>query len=214
MLQVPVDWLPWGSDVLRLGSDNADRPHDLLRLGRQPPSWEDDTATAVLCESMHLQFRGRPPYVDDPTEGQRALMNIMAQTKFTLSFSNLVNRAPQTHPHHAYITGRWTDALSAGAIVAGIPPRSDSVRALLWEDAMLDLGSVDRRRGLDVLVSAVRDWTPQRAKQNHLQSLQVLDWRWRFENIANVTGVRPHKLDTELILLRQTINDCRSKLGA
>src|SRR5688572_17136302 len=48
-LRAPVAWLPWGSDVLRLGSGGADRRFDLLRVGRQPPAWEDDEATASAC---------------------------------------------------------------------------------------------------------------------------------------------------------------------
>ena len=46
-------------------------------------------------------------------------MGILAQAKFTLSFSNLVSPDVQTHPKREYITGRWTDALSAGATVVG-----------------------------------------------------------------------------------------------
>ena len=42
MLRASVDWLPWGSDTLRLGSANPARPVDLLRIGRQPPDWDDD----------------------------------------------------------------------------------------------------------------------------------------------------------------------------
>src|ERR1700693_5028497 len=33
MLHAPVEWLPWGSDVLRLGSANPKRRHDLIRTG-------------------------------------------------------------------------------------------------------------------------------------------------------------------------------------
>jgi hypothetical protein len=35
-LRAPVDWLPWGSDVLNLGSPNPARQLDLVRFGRQP----------------------------------------------------------------------------------------------------------------------------------------------------------------------------------
>ena len=209
MLHVQVDWLPWGSDTLRLGSRNPMRSIDLVRFGRQPLDWEDDASTADLCASLHLRFQGRPPQVGDPSEGEQELMKILAQTKFTLSFSNLVSPGPHTHPERAYITARWTDALSAGAIVAGVPPRSNSVRIFLWEDALLDLGTVDRVKGLHVLANAVRDWTPHRAMQNYARSLELLDWRWRFERIATALGVHSHALDKEFLLLRRAIDNCR-----
>src|SRR6185312_13063405 len=125
MLRAPVDWLPWGADALRLGSSTAKRPLDLLRFGRQPPEWEDDIATERICDSMQLHFSGRPPYFENENDNEQTLMKKLGQTKFTLSFSNNVSPGTQTHPDRQYLTARWTDALSAGATVAGIPPKSE-----------------------------------------------------------------------------------------
>jgi hypothetical protein len=211
IMHAPVDWLPWGADALRIGSPNPERPIDLVRFGRQPPDWDDDSATALMCESMQLRFQGRPPVFSDASESQRSLMTILSHTKFTLSFTNLVSPSVQTHPEREYITARWTDALSAGATVAGIPPRSDSVRALLWEGSLLDLGTVNRAEGLAVVASAVRDWTPERALRNYLRSLEVLDWRLRFERLASALDVHPPPtLEAELKLLRKTIKECNA----
>lgn len=99
--------------------------------------------------------------------------------------------------------------LYAGATVAGTPPRSETVRSLLWEDATLDLGTVDRIKGLEVIAHAVRDWTPRRAARNYLRSLEVSDWRWRFEKLASTLKVHSPRLDSELVLLRRTINELR-----
>jgi hypothetical protein len=208
MMSAPVDWLPWGSDVFRLGSPNPRRPIDLLRFGRQPPEWEDDVSTASMCNSKQLRFQGRPTYFRDPSEGQRALMSVLGQVKFTLSFSNLVSGGIQTHPKRSYITARWTDALSAGAIVAGIPPETETVRALLWDGSLLNLRTLDRAHGLDMVANAAREWTPCRARQNYLRSLQILDWRWRFEKLALALEIHPLKLNEELSALRNTINPC------
>ena len=60
MVRAPVEWLPWGSDVLGLGSANPSRHVDLLRLGRQPPEWEDDESSARICRSQNVGFHGRP----------------------------------------------------------------------------------------------------------------------------------------------------------
>jgi hypothetical protein len=214
ILPTPVEWLPWGSDVLRLGSDNPSRHFDLLRFGRQPSQWEDDSTNRSACDARGLIFQGRPPELKDATDSELSLMNFLGNTKFTLAFSNLVNPNPQTHPIREYLTGRWTDALSAGAIVAGVPPRSETVKSLLWPEALLDLGSVKQCQGLEVVADAVRDWTPARAKLNYLQSLQRLDWRWRFKRLTEVMGIHSDRLDKELSGLNEVLtSDCAPKPG-
>jgi hypothetical protein len=205
MIDAPVDWLPWGSDTLRLGSANATRSIDLLRIGRQPTTWEDDVATASAGAQLGLRFQGRPPSYDDPLKGERVLMGILAQAKFTLSFSNRVSPGGQTHPKREYITGRWTDALSAGATVVGIPPRSDSVKALLWKGALVDFGTVNLVEGLQAVSVLAAHWTPRNALRNYVESLQALDWRWRFREIAKALNVHAPRIDHELRLVLEQI---------
>ena len=197
----PVDWLPWGSDVLNLGSSNGLRDFDLLRFGRQPPEWNDDAANAERCRSKGLRFHGRPTSFDDATDNERELMITLSKAKFSLAFSNRVSRSVQTHPDREYITGRWTDALASGTTVAGMPPRSESVESLLWPEALLDMGTATQAEGLEVVASAVRDWTPARAEHNYRKALEVLDWRWRFKTIAEALGVRAVPLENELARL-------------
>jgi len=209
MMHAPVEWLPWGSDVLRLGSDNPSRHFDLLRFGRQPSQWDDDVTTGKECDSRGVRFRGRPPELKDATESELSLMNFLRNTKYTLAFSNLVSPNPQTHPIREYLTGRWTDALAAGAIVAGVPPRSDSVRSLLWPEALLDLATVKQGDGLNVITEAIRDWTPARARLNYLRSLERLDWRWRFKKVAETLGIRSNQLDKQLTDLSAAMHSNR-----
>jgi hypothetical protein len=198
MVHAPVEWLPWGSDVLRLGSDNPSRHFDLLRFGRQPLQWEDDFMTGSECDSRGVIFQGRPPMLKDASDNQLSLMNCLRNTKFALAFSNLASPNPQTHPIREYLTGRWTDALASGTIVAGIPPRSGSVTSLLWPEALLDLGTVNQCDGLEVITGALRLWTPARARLNYLKSLERLDWRWRFKKLTELLGTHSDQLDKEL----------------
>jgi hypothetical protein len=204
-VRAPVDWLPWGSDVLNLGSANPMRPLDLLRFGRQPTEWDDDQSNAQQCQSRMLSFQGRPPGFSDATDNERALMTLLGDAKFTLAFSNRVSPGLQTHPNREYITGRWTDSLAAGAIVAGIPPRSESVQSLLWPEALLDIGTVNRAEGLELIASAVHEWTPDRAHLNYAKSLESLDWRWRFKTLSEALQIRSSQLDTELARLCSVI---------
>ncbi len=195
---LPVSWLPWGSDVLRLGSANPDRPVDLQRLGRQPASWKDDVETQRRCEAVGLRFRGRPPAYDDAKANQAALMTGLSQAKFSLAFSNRVSPAPYTHPTREYLTGRWTDSLASGAVVAGVAPRSPGVAELLWPTATLELSTTDREAGIDEIVAAVRAWTPEVALDSYRHALESLDWRWRFQELADALGLKALRLGDEL----------------
>jgi hypothetical protein len=205
ILRAPVDWLPWGSDVLNFGSSKPVRRLDLVRFGRQPKEWDDDITNARACESLGLTFHGRPPSFSDATENERGIMGMLSSTKFALAFSNRANPTMQTHPEREYITGRWTDALASGATVAGIPPRSETVQSLLWPEALLDIGTTDQAEGLNVIASAVREWTPERAHLNYIRSIEGLDWRWRFKTLADALGIRSSDLDAELARLRAII---------
>jgi hypothetical protein len=204
-IHAPVDWLPWGSDVLNFGSLNPVRPIDLLRFGRQPTEWDDDEANARICQSSGINFHGRPESLRDATDNERGLMGTLSKAKFTLAFTNRVSPGAQTHHKREYITGRWTDSLAAGATVAGIPPQSESVQSLLWPEALLDLGTVNPAEGLKVIDSMARAWTPGRAQLNYVKSLETLDWRLRFKTIAQALDWHSVRLDTELARLTEVI---------
>jgi hypothetical protein len=208
-VRAPVDWLPWGSDVLDLGSSNPVRQIDLVRFGRQPKEWNDDVASTEACQSLGLNFHGRPPSFHDATDNERGLMGMLSKTKFALAFSNRVSPEGHTHPEREYITGRWTDSLGSGATVAGIPPRSESVQSLLWPEALLDLGTSNQADGLKVIASAVREWTPERAQINYIKSLETLDWRWRFKTIAEALDTHSFELDAELARLQKVIRSAQ-----
>jgi hypothetical protein len=202
---LPVTWLPWGADVLRLGSGDDDRPIDLQRVGRQPAAWEDDDETRRLCAEAGLRFEGRFPLHDDPATNQASLMERLARAKFTLAFSNAVSPATYTHPTREYLTGRWTDALACGAVVAGIAPACGATAELLWPGATLELGTTDRPQGIRQVVDAVSAWNPQTARDNHRKALERLDWRWRFRELAASLGVDSQRLDAELDTIRAAL---------
>lgn len=182
----PVSPAPWGTDTLRVTDAPIDRTIDLVRIGRQPPAWDDDDRTRALAESRGLVVEGRPPFHPDPARNQDEVRSALRRSKFVLAFSNLVSPAPYTHPTREYLTGRWTDALGAGATVAGLAPASAS--ATLWPGATVDLDPHDLEHGLDQLRDAVRAWTPDTARVQSAQARARLDWRWRIRDIAAVLG--------------------------
>jgi hypothetical protein len=145
---------------------------------------------------------GRPKSFADPADNERGLMQTFGDTKFTLSFSNLVNPTNYTDNTLSYVTARWTDAIASGATVAGVSPESESARRLLWPEALLELDTVDREKGLDLISEAAQQWTAARAAHNWRLALERLDWRWRFERIRQVLAFPAPKLEAELTELR------------
>jgi hypothetical protein len=208
VMKTPTTWLPWGTDALRLGGKGSERVCDLTRIGRQPPEWENDSVTQKLCLENNIQFQGRIKSFDSARKNQEVLMGLYRQTKFLLAFSNSINPTKYTHPSREYLTARWTDALACGAVVVGVPPKEPSINRLLWSDATLDLGSVRIEDGLEVISEAVRTWSAEQAERNYQESLKRLDWRWRFATIADFANESPQRLNDELQLLQQRIEQC------
>jgi hypothetical protein len=191
--------LGWGSDVLRYGSERGDRGIDVLRVGRQPPEWDDDLATTNACKDFGLAFRGRPPLQTDPAKNQLCVMEAMSHARFVIAHSNVSAPSYYTHPTAEYLTARWTDALACGATVAGSQPNSDrSMTAILWPGATLHFDRIDLRHNLQALQAAKLEWTPGIARRNYLNALRRLDWRWRFKKIADQFGISFERLDAEL----------------
>ena len=201
----PTTSVPIGTDVLAMGPLPTDRPVDVLRFGRQPEEWSDDAVVAEACRATGIAFAGRPPHDDDPARNQREAIAAFGATKFTLSFSPTQSPADYTHPTRDYLTGRWTDAIAAGAIVAGIAPRCGSASELLWPGATLELGSTERAAGIRVLRDAIDEWTPERAATNRTMALQRFDLRWRIAAVAEAMGVTSGRLDAEIGRLQTAI---------
>ena len=196
--------LGWGSDVLDMGSGADTRAVDVLRLGRQPPEWDDDAVSGGACSDAGLRFAGRPPLLDDPAANQRAIMAALAGARFVIAHSNLSAPAPYTHRSEEYITARWTDALACGAIVAGVQPRGDaSMARLLWPGAVLDFDRIDLVHNVAALAEARATWGPEDAASNHLEALVRLDWRWRLTELLARLGLEiPPALEADLARLR------------
>jgi len=205
----PVSWMPIGADVLDGGSASPDRDVDVRRSGRQPLDWDDDERSFEACASVGLRFEGRPGYLADYTDTYARYLAELARSRFVLAFNNLEAPAPYTHPLRAYITFRWAEILGAGAVVAGRTPDIATSRELLWPEATLDLGGIERDRALPILRDAVRDWTPSIPAHNHWMALQRLDMRWRINAIAEAMNITTPTLESEMARLRAAVEDRR-----
>jgi len=211
--RTPTSWLPWGADVLSMGPLRTVRPVDLQRIGRQPESWDDDQANAQAAAEAGIIYAGRPGFTVEPVGSQELMVDALARAKFALAFSNRHSPAAYTHPTHEYLTGRWTTALAAGASVAGIAPRCRATTELLWDGALVEFESVDRREGLETLAAEISAWTPRRALVNRAEALRRLDWRWRYRELAALLGLVAPVLEADMDLLQEKIGEVEASLG-
>lgn len=192
-----VRWAPWGTDTLAVPSVPRARPVDVVRIGRQPTAWDDDDRTRAAAESLGLSFAGRPPFHPDPTRNQASVRSSLHQAKFVLAFSNLVSPAVYTHPTRDYLTGRWTDALGAGATVAGRAPLAAG--RTLWPGATVEIDPTDLHLGMEQLRTAVDAWNDSTPSLQHERARAHLDWRWRLKDIADTMQLTDlEDLDREL----------------
>ncbi|WP_368187623.1 hypothetical protein [Aestuariibius sp. HNIBRBA575] len=200
---LPVDVLPWGTDALGLGFSHGDKPIDLLRVGRQPMLFDHDYDTKVACNDKGLIFSGRPPFGSNDQSHIPNLFSHYQKAKFVLASSNLVSPAPYVHGSQEYLTARWTDALAAGAIVAGQAPHSDRAFSdLIWPEATLDIPMTDRNAALAKIRTAVDRWSYDLAKFNADCALKRLDWRLRFAQLADYFSYSTSTLDKSLKTIR------------
>lgn len=193
-----VSVLPWGADTLAFPLQDGSRSTDLLRVGRQPSAWDDDAAIARLASARGLRFEGRPPLDPaDPAGSYEQVRSALLRTRFMLAFSNLVSPATYTHPTRDYLTGRWTDALAAGAVVVGAAP--SNAAQLLWETATAEVSPTDPVVGLERIAELSAQWTPGSARAQQLLARQSLDWRHRLRTLSEVLGLpEPPELTREL----------------
>jgi hypothetical protein len=209
---IPTTWLPWGTDALRLGSASPVRNWDITRVGRQPMEWEVDDDAVTAAMALGIKYRPRPDSYDlNTVQNQKLMMNVYADSKYVLAFSNVANPEPYTHPTRQYLTGRWVDGLAGGAILAGISPQGESVQPLLWKGATLDFGTVRRAEGLNVLAEALRNWDQSYALRNYEMALLKLDWRWRFKVLADAFNLKPIALLNEIRLLQSKLPEEQSR---
>lgn len=193
------------SDVLAqpVPGQNDMRTADVLRVGRQPAAWADDTATRQACDARGLRFADRPPLGGDVLADYAAMVRSLGQTRMVIAHCNLAAPARYTHPSQAYLTERWTDALAAGAIVAGVPPLLDRSIEALWDGALLPFERIDLSENLDQITAAMERWTPAHARRNHMQALGTLDIRHRMHDLAERLGVTFPILDAERAMIAE-----------
>ncbi len=198
---VPTTFLGWGADALLLGADNSNRKIDLLRIGRQPECWNDDTVNEKLLSENNLIYQGRPPESEQAKEpfdcsGYIELVkNYYSHAKFVLAQSNFADTSIYTHPSREYITARWTDAIASGCVVIGCQPLTCSTYSSFDYQATVHIQDFENKT---VFIEKISQWKDTTPKANYHMALQNLDWRWKFLIILNTFDLVSEELNQDL----------------
>lgn len=208
MFSGKVGVLPWGTDALAASRRvrSGEKDIDLLRVGRQPEAFDDDALTVAAAESMGLRFQGRPPFGDSPETAYGNLLCSLERAKAVLAFSNLVDGSTYTHPTKEYVTGRWTDALAAGAVVVGRAPKTATAQELLPEAGLIDVPHDDLLGTLAEVKRWMENWTPSIGLELERHAREHLDWGHRFSVIAEALELGASPLAARLRMLQD--NGC------
>lgn len=207
-VQRPVSWLPWGTDALAAARQAHDdqRSTDVLRLGRQPSAWDDDDANHRYLSAHGMTYSGRFPDAGDGEANQQRVRALLGDSKVVLASGNHASPALYTHPTAEYISGRFTDAVAAGTVIAGQRPRC-AAADLLPDEAWAEMDVTTRPAGLPVITEAVEQYSPKRAARLRHHALAHLDWRHRLAAIAATMQVQAPLLDLEMSALTKEMTE-------
>ncbi len=195
--------LPWGADVLRLGAGNSHRPVDGIALGDQPKNLLPEAEFKKEAVDLGIRYANAPSA--ELTVPQ--YFGVLSGTKYVTLFSNLVSQRGGGHPTKEYFTGLWANALASGASIIGIAPHSDrSFSDMLWEGAVIDVGSPDRDKFQSELRRAIANWSKDQPRRNYLRSLERLDWRWRIKTLCEHLATDADALKSQIDEIQEFIS--------
>ncbi|QXT62959.1 hypothetical protein [Tessaracoccus palaemonis] len=194
----PVAVLPWGADVLDATSRMVNKGVDLARIGRQPTAWDDDARTTAAAREAGLSFSPRPPFGDSEAAALNNAHRAYSSARAVLAFGNLASPSSYTHPTREYLTGRWTDALANGCLVAGIPPQCVEAKTLLPEQALIRVPSDNLALGLEIIRTRLRAPGEQDTNAIRRFAAAKLDWRLRLRAVFADAGIEAGALESEL----------------
>ncbi|WP_289231246.1 hypothetical protein [Barrientosiimonas endolithica] len=197
---VPTGWLPWGTDALQAQQDHdltANRPVDVLRLGRQPRAWDDDDSNRAALSRVGMSYQGRFPLATDGSTNQRTVHDQLRRAKVVLASSSLDSPSAYRHPTRDYLSARFTDAVANGTLIAGSSPRCRAAD-LLPSDALIPMDVSSLEVGLPALRAALETYDTGAPLRLSRHALRMLDWRHRIRIIADEFELNPATLDQEL----------------
>lgn len=192
-----VEVLPWGTDALSAHARLQAPDTDVVRVGRQPPAWEDDEVLASAAHGAGLSFRGRPPMGDSEADAVDSVADAYARSRVVLASGNASSPATYTHPTKEYVTGRWTDAFANGCLVGGTPPRCGAASILLPPYGLIHTPPNDVAAGMDAIRGHLDEEGDASMRLRRFALLQ-LDWRHRLKRVFSIAGTDTRLLDEEI----------------
>lgn len=201
----PGWFLPAHSDVLTFHSTGADRPIDLIVVGRR-----DEARHAPLfarCnapESRHLflDFTTRAHRGASAEAEARLLMATYARSRVAFCYETSgIPRFGGRSP----LLARWVHAWSSGCTVMGTSPKGARAAALLdWEEAAIDLpADPEAAFGATERILSDEDGLARRRRRNVIAALERFDTRHRLRDLLGLLDLPvPARLEAGIAALR------------
>ncbi|MDJ0788589.1 MAG: glycosyltransferase [Myxococcota bacterium] len=214
---IPVSLLPLGSDVVRHGSDQPERPLDVMSFGRTPVELHRELGRAMnQPHSRQAYYRHQHPgpaknhFPDHPRYEERVdyelrmqFHRMMTLSKIVLAFDSMyetdqiyasgqVNARPWRF-RHSIIAFRWFEGCAAGCAILGKRPTTPLFDQVLdWEDSAIELPE-DRKDWTPFTLALLEDEARLAAirERNYRESLTRNDWRARILAMHEALGLEP-----------------------
>lgn len=189
---------PWGSDVVGMhAAGETPKPVDLLRYGRQPKVLEDDNVLGHLCCARGLNFQGRPPSAPNPLDPRPAWPYLLG-AKLVMASSHLRDDSRHTDKTKLYVTSRWTDIISSGALVIGAQPQTEETDRWFRHGLLVEARISSADAFLEDVQSVLTTWTRDVSTRSVLFAMDHLDWRLRLRDVFSSLDYTPPNLPEAL----------------
>lgn len=203
---VPVSYIPMGSDVKKFGSSQNNRNIDINAYGRQ-----NTIHVNILSDIYNNKESGRALYytshmsigkLNDIYQHRAFFWKMLSISRIALAYDPIQVNPGKRHFPCSFVGQRWFESLAAGCVVVGYRPVCQEANELLsWEDATIECPK-DPVAFVEFIEKLLCD--SERLKRarlrNYLNMLLMHDWSYRIENIMKKIGL---SLDTEKLIQRQ-----------
>ncbi|MEL4894909.1 glycosyltransferase [Crocosphaera sp. Alani8] len=223
---IGVSLLPFGADVLRYSSTDAERPIDVMSFGRNPVNFHLQLTETLNDSVSHYLYYRHPGlcgnWLPDTSqyegrgdhELRRLFHKMIQRSKIILAFDPLyqTDQIYETRKvnsrkwkfRHSILSLRWFEGCAAGCVILGKRPQTPLFDDIMgWKDSAIELPDDESQWipfTLDLLADDVRLATIR--QRNYEQTLAHHDWRYRIHDIFNTLNLKvPQGLNKELAQL-------------
>lgn len=205
----PFHYSPMAVDVLKVAGDNQKRFISVNGFGRQETNLNNLLADTFNQPSSNFIYQHtnaiKLTSLVDWKRHRDLFWHSLRSSQLSLAFDSLFFN-PGGGAKHSFVGPRWYEGLATGTVIIGHAPTGEENESLLdWDQSTINLPS-NPEKGLQKILEllAEPDFLRKIGRENIRQMHLKHDWRYRIENMLNVTGIpAPSALDKQLELLKE-----------